>query len=89
MPYRTQSEDTSPEIEKLLFEKLREVSPAQRLERALRFSHGALELSRQSVARRLPQAGERQARARWVEIHYGAKAARLIPGDEGEPGTSR
>lgn len=78
MPYKTQSPDTSPEVEKLLFDLLREKSAAERFQMTSDITEAAIDLWRAGVMRRHPQWSEQEVSLHWVEAHYGEEWATKI-----------
>lgn len=63
--------DTSPEVEKLLIEGYRRMSPAQKLARVQALTQAVQELALLDVRRRHPNADERElalrVASRWIE----------------------
>ncbi len=78
MPYKTQSPDTSPEMEKLLFDLLRQKTPAERFQMTSDITEAAIDLWRAGVRRRHPQWSEQEVSLHWVEVHYGDEWAAKI-----------
>ena len=78
MPYKTQSPDTSPEMEKLLFELLRQKTPAERFQMANDITEAAIDLWRAGVMKRHPDWSEQEVSLHWVEVHYGREWAEKI-----------
>lgn len=75
--------DTSPEFDKLVIERLRQATPAERLRVALNMSDTVMWLSRQAIARLHPEWDDRQVRREFARIHYGESVAKLLAIDEG------
>jgi hypothetical protein len=78
MPYKTQSSDTSPEMEKLLFELLRQKTPAERFQMTNDITEAAIDLWRAGVVKRHPEWSEQEVSLHWVEAHYGSEWAERI-----------
>ncbi len=78
MPYKTQSSDTSPEMEKLLFDLLRQKTPAERFQMANDITEAAIDLWRAGVMKRHPEWSEQEVSLHWVEVHYGREWAETI-----------
>jgi len=77
--------DTSPEIDRLQIERLRQATPAERLRVALNMSDTVMWLSRQAIARLHPEWDDRQVRREFARVHYGDSVAALLAADEGDP----
>lgn len=73
--------DTSPEIERLQIERLRQATPAQRLATALNMSDTVMWLSRQAIARVHPDWDDLQVRREFARLHYGEAVAHLLAMD--------
>jgi hypothetical protein len=81
MPYKTQSPDTSPEMEKVMFDLLRHKTPAERFQMTSDLTESAFSLWSGGVKQRHPQWSEQEINIYWVEVHYGAEWADRIRGD--------
>ena len=75
MPYKTQSPDTSPEMEKVYFDLLRRAGTAKRYERMSSWSASMIELSRGALARAHPAWSEREVLMAWARQQYGDEVA--------------
>jgi hypothetical protein len=64
MPYRTQSEDTSEEIERLQIEAWRAWAPAEKLSRMVALTRRIQELQLAEIRRRHPDADDRELKLR-------------------------
>lgn len=70
--------DTDPEAAAFQLRLLREATPARRAALALSLSRSVIELSRASLASRMPAAGERDVALRFVSLVYGEDLAREL-----------
>ena len=68
---KTQSPDTSPEMEKVLFDLLRQKTSAERLRLAAEHVDGCISRARRRIARQHPDWSEREVALHWAEIMYG------------------
>lgn len=68
---KTQSSDTSPEVERVLVEMLREAGMRRRLQLGLELSGEALELAQRGIKRAHPEASELEVKLIFVEVTYG------------------
>jgi hypothetical protein len=75
---KTQSQDTSPEIEMKLIELLRLQTPAERLSKTLYLTSVTLNLSRRAIARANPEKNKRELDLLFVEYHYGKELAEHV-----------
>ena len=64
MPYRTQSEDTSEEVERILIEAWRRWTPAEKLARMMAMTRRIQEVQLAEIKRRHPDAGEWELKMR-------------------------
>ena len=71
---RTQSPDTSPEMEKVYFDLLRNAGAARRFERMASWSDSMIDLSRSAIARSHPQWSRREVLIEWARRQYGEEA---------------
>ena len=67
--------DTSPEVEAVLFDMLRQLTPTQRVQRCFSLSVMAANLSRPAIQRAHPEFSPQDVGLRWVELHYGKELA--------------
>ena len=71
MAYKTQSSDTSREIEEIRFAALRKMTPAEKLERVGQLGALLRELAMADIRRRHADAGEEELRlrlaSRWLD----------------------
>jgi hypothetical protein len=72
---RTQSEDTSPEVERVQIELLRKAGKTRRLQLGLELSGEALEMAQRGIRRAHPELSELEAKLLFVEITYGKDLA--------------
>lgn len=72
---KTQSPDTSLEVERLLIDRLRQAGPARRLAMACDASRALRQLAWNGLRHRHPRATEAELRRRYVAITYGEDAA--------------
>jgi hypothetical protein len=72
---KTQSEDTSPEVERVQIELLRKAGKTRRLQLGLELSGEALEMAQRAIKRAHPELGELEAKLLFVEITYGKDLA--------------
>ena len=78
MPYKTQSEDTHPVVEKLQFERLRQMGRKERFERGLARVDDSLSMMRAALKRQHPDASPDELRVLWTRAQFGEElAARL------------
>ena len=70
---KTQSPDTSPEMEKVYFDLLRRQTVAQRFEGVKALTAGAIHRDRRKIAQRHPEWSEQEVALHWAEIAYGAE----------------
>jgi hypothetical protein len=80
--YRTQSEDTSYEVELMLFERWRSMDPAEKAALIGDASEALLELNLAGLAQRLPDASQRELELRAVALRYGKELVRDLLGVE-------
>ena len=62
MRMKTQSEDTSPEIERVQIELLRKAGKARRLQLGLKLSGEAFEMAQRAIKRAHPELSELEAK---------------------------
>lgn len=75
--------DTPPEIEQLMIERLRQATPAERIETALNLSDTVIWMARQALTRLHPQWDDRRVRIEFARLHYGEAIAKMIESEEG------
>ena len=68
---KTQSEDTSPEIERVQIELLRKAGKARRLQLGLKLSGEAFVMAQRAIKRAHPELSELEAKLLFVEVTYG------------------
>jgi hypothetical protein len=73
---RTQSPDTSPEVEKVQFDLLRRAGARRRLELARAHTKSAIKLSRRRIAREHPEWSAQEVALHWAALTYGEELAR-------------
>lgn len=87
MPYRTQYEDTYPEIERIQIEGYRRMSSVRKLQIAAEMVETAKLLQAQDVRRRYPNASEREVKlrvaSRWLDAERMRRAFGWDPEVEG------
>lgn len=71
MGYRPQSRDTSPEIDRLVFQKYREMSDLESIERVWELNEWACERARAGLRQQFPGASEREIELRLAVVKYG------------------
>ena len=72
---KTQSEDTSPELERVQIELLRKAGKTRRLQLGLELSSEALEMAQRAIKRAHPELSELEAKLLFVEVTYGKDLA--------------
>jgi hypothetical protein len=80
--YRTQSEDTSYEVEQLLFERWRTMDPGEKAQLVGEASVALRELAVAGLIQRLADVDRAELERRTLELLYGADVARLVFGPE-------
>ena len=75
---RTQSSDTSPNIERMQIQALRRLTPTQRLALAAMLTRSPYALSWQGLRRRHPDLPEEELRIIWCEMLYGRELAEKV-----------
>lgn len=78
MPYKTQSPDTSPEVEKMLFHLLRQKTPAERLHLAQEHINGCISRARRRIARQHPDWNQTEVNLHWAEVMYGKELVNRV-----------
>ncbi len=72
---RTQSSDTSPEIEKIMLDMLRSQTISERISKTMKLTSSAIYLSKRAIARANPGKSKRELDLLFVKYHYGDKLA--------------
>src|SRR6266566_5057276 len=78
IPMRTQSEDTSPEMERVQIELIRKASIAKRFAIMQAWSQLLIEASRENIRRLHPDASKEELTLILVELYYGKELANLV-----------
>ena len=73
--------DTDPEAERVHLKLLRAASPSRRLQLALSLSQTVIDLSREGLASRHPDASAEELGLRFVALHYGSQLAEEVRKD--------
>ena len=72
---KTQSEDTSPEIERVQIELLRKMSPARKFNLVRSMTRTMIQASRANIQAMHPDADENELRLLFIELYYGKELA--------------
>ena len=75
---RTQSEDTSPEMERVQIELIRKASPAKIFGLVRSMSQTMIQASRENIRRLHPDASKEELSLILVELYYGKEVAQLV-----------
>jgi hypothetical protein len=75
---RTQAPDTSPEIEKIQFDLLRQAGAGARAATMRSLSTFVIDISRQALEDAHPHESEQERLLRWAENCYGAELASAV-----------
>ncbi len=75
---RTQSEDTSPEMERVQIELIRKASIAKRFAIMQAWSQLLIEANKQRIHKDHPDASEEELTLILVELYYGKQLANLV-----------
>jgi transcription initiation factor IIF auxiliary subunit len=75
---RTQSPDTSEEIEKKLIEETRKLTTAQKFAQVSSMSQFVANLSKRAIKRANPNATKRELDLIFVRLHYGEKIYKMV-----------
>ena len=75
---RTQSEDTSPEMEQVQIELIRKASPAKLFGLVRSMSQTMMQASRENIRRLHPDANKEELTLIFVELYYGKELAELV-----------
>ena len=70
--------DTSAEAAAVQLELIRQMTPAERLEKTFRLSSQLLWNAKQAIRRQHPEFSERQVSLKFIELHYGAELAAAV-----------
>jgi hypothetical protein len=75
---RTQSEDTSPEMERVQIELNRKASPAKLFGLVRSMSQTMMQASRENIRKLHPDASKEELSLILVELYYGKEVANLV-----------
>jgi hypothetical protein len=75
---RTQSEDTSPEMEQVQIEMIRKASPAKIFGLVRSMSQTMIQASRENIRQLHPDASKEELTLILVELYYGKELANLV-----------
>jgi len=75
---RTQSEDTSPEMERVQIELIRKASSAKLFGLVRSMSQTMMQASRDNIRRLHPDANKEELTLIFVELYYGKELANLV-----------
>jgi hypothetical protein len=75
---KTQAMDTSPELEKIQFDLMRQAGPQRRFELAREFTGSMIALARSRIAAQHPDWTTQQVALQWAEIMYGEETAKRL-----------
>jgi hypothetical protein len=75
---RTQSEDTSPEMERVQIELIRKASPAKLFGLVRSMSQTMMQASRENIRKLHPDASKEELSLILVELYYGKEVANLV-----------
>ena len=75
---RTQSEDTSPEMERVQIELIRKASPAKLFGLVRSMSQTMMQASRENIRKLHPDASKEELTLILVELYYGKEVANLV-----------
>jgi hypothetical protein len=78
--YRTQSEDTSYEVEQMLFERWRSMDPAEKAVLVGAASVALQDLTMAGLEQRLPEASRRELELRALALMYGKEVVHDLLG---------
>lgn len=71
MGYRTQSSDTSREVEEKQIEVMRRLGPGKKLEKMRKLSRGQKQMAWSALCRSFPHLSPRELQVKAVELWYG------------------
>jgi hypothetical protein len=75
---RTQSDDTSPEMERVQIELIRKASPAKIFGLVRSMSQTMMQVSRENIRKLHPDASKEELSLILVELYYGKEVANLV-----------
>ena len=75
---RTQSEDTSPEMERVQIELIRKASSAKLFGLVRSMSQTMMQASKENIRRLHPDANKEELTLIFVELYYGKELANLV-----------
>jgi hypothetical protein len=75
---RTQSEDTSPEMERVQIELIRKASPAKIFGLVRSMSQTMVQASRENIRKLHPDASKEELTLILIELYYGKELANLV-----------
>ena len=75
---RTQSEDTSPEMERVQIELIRKATPAKLFGLVRSMSETMIQASIRNIRKLYPDASQEEITLIFVELYYGKKVANLV-----------
>ena len=75
---RSQSEDTSPEMERVQIELIRKASPAKLFGLVRSMSQTMMQASRENIRKLHPDASKEELTLILVELYYGKELANLV-----------
>ena len=75
---RTQSEDTSSEMERVQIELIRKASPAKLFGLLRSMSQTMMQASRENIRRLHPDANKEELTLIYIELYYGKELANLV-----------
>lgn len=78
MPYKTQSPDTSPEMEKVYFDLLRQKSTVERWRGLRALTQSAIRREWTIIAREHQDWDDQEVRLHWMKIVYGEELSNRV-----------
>lgn len=75
---RTQSPDTSPDAERVQIERLRAMTPAQRMTVSRAMTRRNIRLSLRAIRRAQPDASDDDVKVTFIAVHYGRDLAERV-----------
>lgn len=75
---KTQSSDTSPEIEKILIKMIQGKTIPERISKSLSLSSNTIFLSKRAISRANPNKSQSELNILFVRYHYGDKLANQL-----------
>jgi len=75
---RTQSEDTSPDMERVQIELIRKATPAKLFGLVRSMSETMIQASIRNIRKLYPDASQEEITFIFVELYYGKKVANLV-----------